>query len=90
MANKLVIEIRHAAAAKASAQGNTDSNAPGPEAPANTVKAPPRATKPAPNENKTAAEPKPATAQEQLTRTWSKAQLAARKRFVEMHATKKK
>lgn len=89
MANKLVIEIRHAAAAKASAEGNTDSNATAPDAPPNTVSGPPAATKPAPDENKTAAEAKPATAQEQLTRTWSKAQVDARKRFAEMHAKKK-
>jgi hypothetical protein len=89
VASSVLIEIRHAAAAKASAQGNIDSNADAPKAPANTVKAPPKAAKPAPDTNKTAAEPKPATAQEQLTRTWSKAQLDARKRFVEMHAKKK-
>lgn len=90
MASNVLIEIRHAAAAKASAQGNVDSNADAPKAPADTVKAPPKAAKPAPNENKPASEPKPATAQEKLTRTWSKAQLDARKRFVEVHAKKKK
>jgi hypothetical protein len=89
VASNVLIEIRHAAAAKASAQGNTDANATPPDAPPDTVKAPPKATKPAPDENKTAAEPKPATAQEQLTRTWSKAQLDARKKFVQMHAKKK-
>lgn len=89
MANKLVIEIRHAAAAKAATGGNTESVAPAPEAPADTVKKPPAPAKSAPNENKPASEPKPATAQEQLTRTWSKAQLAARKKFVQMHAKKK-
>jgi hypothetical protein len=89
VASNVLIEIRHAAAAKASTGGNVDSNADAPKAPANTVKAPPSAARPTANENKPSSEPKPATAQEQLTRTWSKAQLDARRRFVQMHAKKK-
>lgn len=74
----LVIEIRHAAASKAT-EGNTQSVAKPPPAPPNTLKKapkPPMHGNPKPDENKAAPEPKPAVAQQPID-PFAKAQRSA-------------
>lgn len=82
MANKLVIEIRHAAAARAATDGNTDSVAPAPAAPPD-VKTKPDAPVPSkPNKNKGAQEPTPPYAKENVgDQQWQAAEAAAMKKM---------
>lgn len=81
MSNRLIIEIRHAAAAKAAADGNVESVGHAPPVPPDTVKAPPAPAPSKPDRNRKPPEPKPPTAQQQMSHTWSKAEAAAMAKY---------